>query len=147
MIALAKTIETLKEMPSYVMEEYLSILYELKRSKGYIVMKEAANRLNVSPASVTSMLKRLQKEGYIKYERYKGVTLTERGEQVAEEVLRKQHVLLEFLNTLGINIREAYQEARRMEHCINITTTERLEKFLQIIKADRRILEKLQKRQ
>lgn len=136
-----------KEMPSSVMEDYLVILYELKRSKGYVVMSEVASRLNVSPPSVTNMLKRLQTEGYIKYERYKGVTMTERGEQVAREVLRKQHVLLEFLNILGTDKREAYQEAHRMEHCINITTIKRLESFLHIIKTDPRILEKLQKQQ
>lgn len=126
--------------PSYTMEDYLVVLYELRRSKGYVVMGEVANRLDVSPPSVTNMLKRLQREGYIKYERYKGVTVTEMGERVAKQLLRKRHILLEFMNMLGIDKTEAHQEAQRIANCVNISTLERLEKFLRTISADPRIL-------
>jgi len=123
------------------------VIYELRRTKGYVVMGEAAGRLHVSPSSVTNMLKILQRKGYIEYERYKGITLTERGEQVAKHVLRKHYLLLEFLNILGIKGNEAYRDAHQMEHCLHGTTIERLEKFVHMIKANPRILDEWKQHQ
>jgi DtxR family Mn-dependent transcriptional regulator len=47
-----------------------------------------ADRLGVSPASVTSMIKRLSEQGFVTYQRYQGVALTEQGELLALEVIR-----------------------------------------------------------
>ena len=64
-------------------EDYLEVVYELIQRKGYARPSDIAQQLGVSTASVTGMLQRLHRMGLIVYERYRGLTLTPKGQQLA----------------------------------------------------------------
>ena len=79
-----------------------------------------ANYMKVSPASVTEMLKVLQKEGLVNYERYRGVSLTEEGNIKARNLRRKHHIMERFLtDVLEIDHKEAHDQACAVEHSIS----------------------------
>ena len=76
--------------------------------------------MQVSPASVTEMLKVLQKEGLVNYERYRGVSLTEEGNIKARNLRRKHHIMERFLtDVLEIDHKEAHDQACAVEHSIS----------------------------
>ena len=78
-------------------EDYLINILRLTEGTGVVKTTELANYMKVSPASVTEMLKVLQKEGLVNYERYRGVSLTEEGNIRARDLRRKHHIMERFL--------------------------------------------------
>jgi len=100
-------------------EEYLETLYALEEEKKPASTTEIAKRLEISAPSVTEMLKRLAELGYIQYEPYKEVTLTDKGRQMAKRVTRKHRVLERFLHDiLSIRKDKAHKQACEMEHVL-----------------------------
>ena len=71
-------------------EDYLIEILRLTNGEGKVKNQELAERLNVSPASVSEMIKVLSNEGYVKYTKYVGAELTEKGLEYARQ-LRKKH--------------------------------------------------------
>lgn len=108
-------------------EDYLKIIYELGGDKVQVSNKDIAKALHISAPSVSEMIKKLLKEGYIEYESYKGVKLTEYGLRQARRVKRK-HLLWEvfLVEKLGYTWDEVHEEAEKLEH----VTSEKLEKLL-----------------
>ena len=86
-----------------VEEEYLEVIYELMNEKGQARVSDIAERLGISPASVTEMIQKLQKNGFVTHERYGPITLTEKGATIAEIVKKRHNILKAFLKLLGIN--------------------------------------------
>ena len=73
-------------------EDYLKIIASIIEEKGYAKVKDVAKELKLGPSTVTGMFKKLDKEGYINYEKYGGVTLTEKGKEIASHYKGKiQH--------------------------------------------------------
>ncbi len=105
---------------SPAMEDYLKAIFSLSRDKKTVSTQSLATKMDVSPASVTKMLKRLSECRLVEYEKYQGVRLTESGRRVAAEVLR-HHRLLELYLTqaLGFSWDEVHDEAERLEHFIS----------------------------
>jgi len=86
-----------------------------------------AEHLSVSAPSVSGMLARLQAQGWVTYERYKGVSLTERGAAEALRLLRRHRLIETFLlEYLGYTWDEVHEEAEALEHAISDRFTERL---------------------
>ena len=86
-----------------------------------------AEHLSVSASSVSGMLARLQAQGWVTYERYKGATLTERGAAEALRLLRRHRLIETFLiEYLGYTWDEVHEEAEALEHAISDRFTERL---------------------
>jgi DtxR family Mn-dependent transcriptional regulator len=112
-------------------EEYLEQIYRLGRREDEVTTTDLARRLNVSPPSVTGMLKRLGERGLIQHRPYQGVTLTEEGRAIAVQTIRR-HELVERLLTdvLGLPWHLADTEACRLEHHITPPVEERLAIFL-----------------
>jgi DtxR family Mn-dependent transcriptional regulator len=73
-----------------IRETYIERIYELKNKKGYVKTVDLANELNVKPSSVTEMLQKLANEGYIIYEKYRRIDLTDKGLELAK-ALEKRH--------------------------------------------------------
>ena len=93
--------------------------------------KEVADLLSVSPASVTSMFGRLQEMGLVRYERYRGASLTESGLMEALRLLRRHRLIETFLlEHLGYSWQEVHDEAERLEHAVSDGFTERLAEML-----------------
>ena len=92
---------------------------------------EIAARLSVAPASVTKMLGRLQELGLVRYERYRGASLTERGRAEALRLVRRHRLIESFLlEHLGYSWQDVHDEAERLEHAVSDNFTERLAEFL-----------------
>ena len=68
------------------MEDYLEVIYELIGQKGYATAVDISESLSVSSPSVTKMLKRLDENKYLRYEKYRGISLTGEGIDVAENI-------------------------------------------------------------
>ena len=100
-------------------EEYLESLSRLIEKKEPLTTTSIAKELNVSPASVSEMLKKLSDGGYIKYEPYKEIALTKKGKAVGKKTLRKHRVLHRFLETMGISGRKLHDEACKLEHYVS----------------------------
>jgi DtxR family transcriptional regulator, manganese transport regulator len=112
------------------MEDYLEVIYELIRQKGYATAIDISESLSVSSPSVTKMLKRLDENKYLRYEKYRGISLTGEGIAVAENIRQKHSLLAEFLKMIGVDENIANIDAEGIEHHIHSETLKKLEVFV-----------------
>lgn len=109
-----------KKSLSESIEEYLEIIYKLQKKQEKVTTKSISEELGVSPSSVTGMLKKLNKMGYVDYFPYRGVKLTAEGLKVSEKVTRKHRLLERFLcDILKIKKEKVHQQACEMEHSLS----------------------------
>jgi DtxR family transcriptional regulator, Mn-dependent transcriptional regulator len=112
-------------------QDYLKTIYGLSKNGDLVSNTDIAQKINVAPASVTEMLKKLSEVGYIKYSPYQGSTLTEKGIQEAQKITRKHRLLENFLsNVLHIGNDKVHEEACQMEHALSDEAAESLCRFL-----------------
>lgn len=118
-------------------EDYLKNIYELQEREGLARTKKLADRMQVSLGTITNTVELLEKHELIKHTRYKGVTLTEKGNQIALDVIRR-HRLTERLLTdiLRMDWSKVHEVACKLEHDI----TEEVIKPLGKIWAIRRLV-------
>jgi len=102
-------------------EDYAKAIYAISRERdGLVLNGEVAQRLGVTPATATSMLKRLADLGLVDYKPYKGVSLTPAGERVALEVIRHHRLIEAYLaEALGMDPDKVHDEAEKLEHHIS----------------------------
>jgi DtxR family Mn-dependent transcriptional regulator len=102
-------------------ENYAKAIYHLQgRGSGAVHTNAVAERLGVTPASASAMLKRLAEEGLVDYEPYHGARLTKRGERVALETIRHHRLIELFLaEVLGMPWDRVHAEAEVLEHHIS----------------------------
>jgi DtxR family transcriptional regulator, Mn-dependent transcriptional regulator len=102
-------------------EDYAKAIYAISLDRaGPVTNGEVAERLKVTPATATSMLKRLDGLGLVDYLPYKGVRLTEAGEKVALEVIRHHRLIESYLSeALGMPSDQVHDEAEVLEHYIS----------------------------
>ena len=118
-------------MSNKTYEDYLRALYVLSRNGKSISTNEIAEHFKIAPASVTEMLKKLAKEGYVKHSPYHGANLTSKGFQVAEKITRKHRLLERFLHdVLRIRKDKVHMEACEMEHALSDEAEESLCRLL-----------------
>ena len=120
-------------MPSERTEDYLEALSEIIDEKGFAKVKDISETLSVSPSSVTEMFQKLKQSGYINYEKYRGVTLTPKGLDIAVKTKKRHETLREFLCILGVPDMIANEDACRIEHVVNAETMKRLTKFVSFV--------------
>ena len=106
---------------SQAIEDYAKTIYALSQQRdGLVLNGEVAQRLGVTPATATSMLKRLAELGLVEYFPYKGVSLTPAGEKVALEVIRHHRLIEAYLSeALGMPDDMVHAEAEVLEHHIS----------------------------
>lgn len=112
-------------------EDYIKAIYELGGQSRKVANKEIAEKLKISPPSVSEMIKKLEKEDYIIVQQYIGVSLTEKGIEKGKNI-RKKHLLWEvfLVEKLGYSWEEVDEEAEQLEHVTDDRLQDRLEKFL-----------------
>jgi DtxR family transcriptional regulator, Mn-dependent transcriptional regulator len=116
--------------PSASVEDYVKAIWGIAGS-GVASTKDVAERLSIAPPSVTNMFVCLRGMGLVEYERYRGVSLTERGRGEAMRLLRRHRLIEAFLvEHLGYSWQEVHEEAERLEHAVSDGFTERLAEFL-----------------
>jgi len=112
-------------------EDYLKQIFLLGERGNSVGTQSLAERLGVRPASVTGMVQRLAELGLVDHRRYRGVSLTDPGRQVALEMLRHHRLLETYLaQTLGYGWAEIHDEAERLEHVISERFEERIAEVL-----------------
>ena len=101
-------------------EDYLKNIYKLQAESAPVSTKAIAERMCLSPASVTSMTKKLHQMELLDYTPYRGVTLTERGAKVALEIIRHHRLLELYLNQkMGMEWHKVDAEAEELEHVLS----------------------------
>ena len=104
-------------------EEYLEALYTLTQNNTTAGTSDIAKHLNIAPASVTEMLKKLAAGGYVDYTPRQGVTLTQKGFELAQKMARKHRLLERFLHdVLHVGNDKVHKEACAMEHALSDET-------------------------
>ncbi|MCB0191635.1 MAG: metal-dependent transcriptional regulator [Anaerolineae bacterium] len=118
------------EKYSEAIEDYLKIIYKLQQG-GKVTTTGLAAQLNVAPASVTGMVKKLAGLALLLHEPYQGVQLTEAGEKVALKVIRHHRLVELFLaEKLGVPWDEVHAQADRWEHSLSKYLATRLDAML-----------------
>ncbi|MGI8820422.1 MAG: transcriptional regulator MntR [Chthoniobacterales bacterium] len=112
---------------STAVEDYLERILELINTKGYARVVDIATSLKISQASVTNMIQRLDAEGMLKYEKYRGLVLTIEGETLARNIARRHELLTDFLQLLGLEPRVIEHDVEGMEHHISTPTLRAIE--------------------
>jgi len=108
-------------------EDYLERIRELIQKKGYARVVDIAAELKISQASVTTMVQRLDGEGLVKYEKYRGMVLTGAGEEVARRIAHRHELLTSFLRQLGLNEAVIAHDVEGMEHHVSPETFRAIE--------------------
>jgi len=114
-------------------EDYLEVVYELIQRKGYARPSDIAERLDVKLPSVTNMLQKLDGMGLIVYERYRGLTLTDKGEEIARFSQEKHITITKFLQILGVTEKIAKLDAEGIEHHLHKETLSCVERFVDFV--------------
>jgi DtxR family Mn-dependent transcriptional regulator len=118
-------------MENKSVEDYLKAVYVLSRNGKTVTTTEISEHFEIAPASVTEMLKKLAKKGYVRYSPYHGARLTDKGLQVAEKITRKHRLLERFLHdVLRIRNDRVHTEACEMEHALSDEAEESLCRFM-----------------
>jgi Mn-dependent DtxR family transcriptional regulator len=118
-------------MRKKTIEEYLEIIFTIQKTKKIVQTNDVASSLDVNPASVTEMFGKLTNEGYINYEKYNGVTLTNKGIQIATILKKRHETLRNFLEILGVDKKIADDDACKIEHNVHPQTVKKLRKFVE----------------
>lgn len=118
---------------THVVEDYLKTIYDLTATSGRATTNQIAERMGVTPASVTNMVQKLAatKPPLLEYRKHRGVVLTPEGEQAALEIIRHHRLLEMYLHqALGFGWDEVHAEADRLEHVISEEFEERIAESL-----------------
>jgi len=119
-------------VPSETVEEYLEAIYKLEQEVSPVTTSALAARLDLSPASVSEMTRKLAQQELALYEPYRGVSLTEDGRRTALRLIRRHRLWERFLtDLLGLNWDVVHEEACRLEHAASDLVTERLAEVLE----------------
>ena len=108
-------------------EDYLKAIFELEQSGEPAETNAIARLLNIAPASVSGMVRRLAEQGLITHERYHGARLTSGGRRAALRTLRRHRVIEAYLTSaLGYSWDRVHDEAERLEHAASDELVDRM---------------------
>ncbi len=103
-------------------EDYLEQILTLIEAKGYARVVDIARNLGIAQASVTGMIQRMDSEGLVAYEKYRGVVLTPEGEEIARAIVRRHESLARFFGLFGLEGSAIYDDIEGMEHHMSTPT-------------------------
>jgi DtxR family Mn-dependent transcriptional regulator len=124
-------------MLSEAVEDYLKGVYAVHDKHGKVTTSLLAEKMDVSPASATSMIKKMAEANLVAHEPYQGVTLTETGLKLALEIIRHHRLVELYLSeALGVPWDRVHEEAEKWEHVLSEDVEDRMDKFLGYPTAD-----------
>jgi len=116
---------------SPAIQDYLKVIFTIQEKHSQVTTTDIARALNVSAASVTGMIKRLDQMQLVIHESYKGVKLTKSGEKIALEIIRHHRLLETYLREImGYPWETMHAEAEHLEHHISEEFEERIDVLL-----------------
>jgi DtxR family transcriptional regulator, Mn-dependent transcriptional regulator len=118
-------------MVSSTVEDYLKAFLRLEDMNEKASTSTVARHLSVADASVTDMLRKLQKNGLLEYTPYYGATLTAEGRKLALRILRRHRLIELFLHkVMGYGWEQVHDEAEKLEHVVSDLFVERIDAYL-----------------
>ena len=115
-------------------EDYLEFTWGLVQAKGYARVTDLAEKLGISTASVSKMVRRLHNEGLLTYERYRGFSLTQRGREQGQLLYERHRTLEKFFTHLVIGTPEkVYRLVEGIEHHLDADVMHRIESLVDYI--------------
>lgn len=112
----------------------MEVIHNLQRHNKPVRTTDVAHHFNVTPASVTEIFQKLDREGYINYTKYAGATPTKKGQKTALQTRKKHDTMKELLLHLGISEKIAEEDACKMEHLLHEETIAAAMKLIETIK-------------
>lgn len=125
------------------MEDYLEQIYLHIERNGIARASDIADSLDVLPSSVTKMVQRLDREGYVYYERYKGIELTEKGLAFGRKLVKRHDILEEFLRIIGVKEEKIYEDVEGIEHHLSWNAIDRITDLVEALEQDPAFKDKL----
>ncbi len=129
------------------MEDYIEQIYLQIEEKGVARVSDVAENLDVLPSSVTKMVQRLDREGYVYYERYKGLELTEKGMTFGKKLVKRHDILEEFLRIIGVDEENIYGDVEGIEHHLSWNAIDRITDLVEALEQDGEFVRKLKNNQ
>ena len=114
------------------MEDYIEMIYRLSENNGFTRAGDLSKALNVKPASITKMIKKLDELNLAKYEKYGYIRLTENGSNYGAYLLNRHNTVERFLKILGVS-KCLLQETEKIEHVLSKETFERIINFIEVV--------------
>ena len=115
------------------MEDHIEQIYLLIEQKGYARVSDIAEALSVLPSSVTKMVQKLDKDGYLVYEKYRGLTLTPKGDKLGKRLVQRHALLEQFLRLIGVDEDKIYDDVEGIEHHLSWNSIERIADLVQLM--------------
>lgn len=131
---------------SVAMDDYLEQILHLIEEKGYARAVDISTKLGISQASVTNMLRKLDGEGLVKHEKYRGTVLTEDGRRIANAIVERHQTLTRFLRLFGLEEETIYRDVEGMEHHVSRPTLEVIRAVADALEVDAAFLAEVKRR-
>jgi Mn-dependent DtxR family transcriptional regulator len=116
------------------MEDYLEMVYRLCKEHDFARVGQLAGLLNVKAPSASKMIVKLSALGYLKYDRYELIQLTERGQSMGEYLLKRHETLEDFLTLIGSP--DPLEETELIEHSLSLATVTNLSVLMKFLQTD-----------
>ena len=131
-------------MPTPSMEDHIEQIYMLIENKGYARVSDIAEALSVLPSSVTKMVQKLDKDGYLIYEKYRGLTLTPKGVKLGKRLVQRHELLEQFLRLIGVDEERIYEDVEGIEHHLSWNSIDRIADLVQLMEEQTEFMQKLE---
>ena len=131
-------------MPTPSMEDHIEQIYLLIENKGYARVSDIAEALSVLPSSVTKMVQKLDKDGYLVYEKYRGLTLTPKGQKLGKRLVQRHELLEQFLRLIGVDEERIYDDVEGIEHHLSWNSIDRIADLVQLLEDEPQLTRKLE---
>lgn len=130
-------------MPTQSMEDYIEQIYILIEEKGYARVSDIAEALSVHPSSVTKMVQKLDRDGYLVYEKYRGFMLTPKGKKIGKRLVYRHELLEQLLRIIGVMEENIYEDVEGIEHHLSWDSIDRIGDLIQYFEEDKSRIEML----
>lgn len=117
-------------------ENYLETILMLKKDRGFVRSIDIAHELGFSKASVSVAMKSLREAGYASVDEDGGISLTEKGLEVANRMYERHEVIANVLISLGVDKDIAYEDSCKIEHVISTMTFEKIKEYIEKVSAE-----------
>jgi len=124
------------------MDDYLEQILHLIEAKGYARAVDVSKNLGISQASVANMLRKLDSEGLVKHEKYRGTVLTDAGHRIARAIIERHETLTRFLRLFGLDEETIYRDVEGMEHHVSRPTLAVIRAMTELLETEPGLLEK-----
>ncbi|WP_010307338.1 transcriptional regulator MntR [Kurthia senegalensis] len=130
-------------MPTPSMEDHIEQIYLLIDQKGYARVSDIAEALSVLPSSVTKMVQKLDKDGYLIYEKYRGLSLTPKGTKLGKRLVERHSLLENLLRLIGVDEDLIYNDVEGIEHHLSWNSIDRIADLIQVLEENPQFVSKI----